>query len=147
MSKANDIAEAIKARIETIRTANGYATDIGQTVHRGRRQLETPDTATLYEGEEDASKPRAVPYTATAIINFTIEACAHCDPDNPDIAGHILIADIQRAVFSDDNTLSGLLSETIQYAGRVIQPRIDGQSIVNVQVRLQATYTLTPATP
>lgn len=147
MSKANDIADAIKTRLQTIRTANGYETDAGQTVYRGKRNLASGNCITLFEGEEDANRPKGDPYTATAIIHFFIEGCIPCDADHPDIAGHALVADIQKAVFSEDHTLSGLLAAPIIYTGRVIQPRQDGAALVTALVRLDATYTLTPANP
>jgi hypothetical protein len=148
MSRANDIAEALKSRLEAIRTAAGYATDVGTTVYRGRRQLNEENACTLFEGEEDASgAAKKEPYTVTAIIHFTAEGAVACDPLNPDLAGHDLVADMQRALFTGDSTLGGLLAGPLTYTGRVIQPRQDGQSIVTVQIKLDAIYTMTPATP
>lgn len=147
MSKANDIAAVIATRLATIRTSNGYETDAGQTVYRGKRNLSAGNCITLFEGEEDATRPRGEPYTANAIMHFIAEGVVACDPENPDIAGHKLVADIQKAIFSTDHTLSGLLASPIIYTGRVIQPRADGSPLVSAQVRLDATYTITPANP
>lgn len=148
VSRANDIADAIKARSQAVRKINGYHTDIGQTVYRGKRQLTAGNSTTIWEGEEDAGRAtRGSPYTTTAVQHLVIEAAVDCDPDNPDIAGHKAIADLQRAIFAGDERLDGLLAAPLQYTGRVIQPRLDGQSLVVVQIKLDATYSLTPANP
>lgn len=147
ISRANTIAETLKARLGQVRKASGYYTNAGRKVYRGKRQLDEADACTLFEGEEDAGSPRGEPYTAIAVDHFVAEACVECDPDNPDIAGHKLVADLCRAVFSGSPTLDGLLESPLTYTGRVIQPRLEGQSLVNVQIKLDATYLFTPANP
>lgn len=149
MSRANDIAAALAARLQLIRTASGYHTNAGAVVYRGKRQLPegTPECITLFEGEEDASAPKGEPYTAVAVQHFYAEGQAPCSADNPDLAGHDLVEDMLRALFSGDLTLGGLLTGLLTYTGRVIQPRPDGQNLVIVQIKLDATYTLTPANP
>lgn len=149
MSKANNIAAALASRLGLILTASGYHTNAGAVVYRGKRQLpeDTPACITLFEGEEDAQSPKGEPYTVIAVQHFYAEGQAVCDPDNPDIAGHALVEDMQRALFTGDSRLDGLLSGPLTYTGRVIQPRMDGQNLVIVQIKLDATYTLTPANP
>jgi hypothetical protein len=148
MSRANDIATAIVDRLKTIRSNAGFNTNVGAAVYRGRQQLAEPNACTLFEGEEDASGSAYIePYTVTAIIHFTAEAAVVCDPLNPDVAGHDLAEDMQKALFSGSATLGGLLASPLIYTGRVIQPRKDGQAIVTVQIKLDALYTLTPANP
>lgn len=145
ISIANTIAEAIAQRLALVRIAGGYFTDVGKVVFRGRHQCPA-GTTTLIELEEDAALPKAEPYTAIAVQHFIVEAAAECDPDNPDLVGHQLVADICRATLSTDLTLGGLLESPLTYTGRVIQPRSDGQSIVSVQIKLDATYRFNPAT-
>lgn len=149
MSQANNIAAALAARLKLIRKAAGYHTNAGAVVYRGKRQLpeDTLACITLFEGEEDAQSPKGEPYTVIAVQHFYAEGQTPCDPDNPDLAGHDLVEDIQRALFSGDSRLDGLLAGPLTYTGRVIQPRPDGQNLVIVQIKLDATYTLTPATP
>lgn len=149
MSKANDIATALKARLETIRRASGYHTDVGARVYRGKGQL-SPDLipcAVLFEGEEDAGQPKDENYTVTAVQHFVAEAHTACDADNPDLAGHALAEDLMRALFGGDARLGGLLIRPLTYTGRVILPRADGTAFVTVQIKLDAAYLLTPATP
>jgi hypothetical protein len=148
ISRADEIAKALKTRLQAIRKNAGYHTDIGLKVYRGKRQLTAGNCATLYEGEEDAGRStRAEPYTTTAVQHFVAEAAVECDPDNPDIAGHKATADLLKALFTGDATLGALLAGPILYTGRVIQPRLDGQALVLVQIKLDATYSLTPANP
>jgi len=147
ISRANTIAEALVARLQNVRTTNGYHTNVGREVFRGKRKLMEADVTTLFEDEEDAGPPKAEPYTAIAVQHFIAEAATTCDPDNPEIAGHKLVADLCKTLFSADLTLSGLLEAPLTYTGRVIQPRVDGQSLVNVQIKLDATYRFTPANP
>lgn len=149
MSKANTIAAALASRLAQITTVAGYHTNAGAAVYRGKRQLpeDIADCITLFEGEEDAQSPKGEPYTVIAVQHFYAEGQAVCDPDNPDIAGHALVEDMQRALFTGDSKLDGLLSGPLTYTGRVIQPRMDGQNLVIVQIKLDATYTLTPANP
>lgn len=148
VSRADEIAKTLKTRLQSIRKSNGFHTDIGAKVFRGKRQLTTGNCVTIYEGEEDAGRAtRREPYTTTAVLHYTAEAALDCDPDNPDIAGHKVVADILRALFAGSETLDGLLAAPILYTGRVIQPRMDGQSMVAVQIKLDATYSLTPANP
>jgi len=149
MSKANTIAAALAARLKLIRKAAGYHTNAGAVVYRGKQQLpeDIADCITLFEGEEDAQQPKGEPYTVIAVQHFYAEGQTQCDPDNPDLAGHALVEDLLRALFTGDAKLDGLLSGPLTYTGRVIQPRLDGQNLVIVQIKLDATYTLTPSTP
>ena len=90
ISTANTIAETIAGRLQAIHKTNGYHTDIGRAVYRGKGQRTAANCCTLHEREEDAGHPtgRAEPYTTTAVQHFVVEAVVDCDPDNPDEAGH-----------------------------------------------------------
>lgn len=149
MSKANAIAEALKARLQQVRRSGGYHTDVGARVYRGRVQLAEADIpcAVLFEGEEDAARPKGEPYTVPAVLHFIVEAHAPCAPENPDLAGHDLVEDLLRALFGGDPRLGGLLNDLLTYTGRVIFPREGGSGVVTVQIKLDAPYNLTPATP
>ena len=137
MSLANDTALAIAALLAGIRTANGYNTDAGIRVYRGRRAVDEDEIPclTLIEGEDsvidanDRQVSLAVPYS--------IEGHTACDAENPNDAAHVLIADIKRAIFSADNRLGGLVKD-IRYTGRIMAPRTDGASIAVVSVGIEA---------
>lgn len=145
MSKANDIAAALAARLATIRTANGYATDAGQHVYRGAIGIaeENAPFSAIIEQEDQVEDQRikdrstgADPIDADLLLPFDIVAFAPCDPDNPAIAGHALVADIKRAVFGGDLTWGGLATHT-RYIGRSIPPRTAGSTLVEVRVSIR----------
>jgi hypothetical protein len=143
-SKAARITAAIAARLAAIRVANGYLTDAGQYVWHGRQAIDpnTLPSTTLHEDEDlverqrtgDQSSPATI--DAGVLLPYIIEATDHCDPDNPNLTGHALVADIKRAIFADDLTWGGLAQKTL-YTGRTLGPRPDGASMVTVTVRIQ----------
>lgn len=137
-SKAAAIAAALAQRLESIRQANGYLTDAGAHVWHGRISID-PDnlpSITLHEDEDLVERQRAEAIDAGILLPFVIEATSECDPDNPNLAGHELIADIKRAIFAGDVTWGGLAQKTL-YTGRTVGPRPDGTNLVTVTVRLQ----------
>lgn len=145
MSKANDIAAALAARLATIRTANGYATEAGQHVYRGAIGIaeEQAPFISIVEQEDQVEDQRikdrsagADPIDADILLPFDIVAVGPCDPDNPSIAGHTLVADIKRAVFGGDLTWGGLATHT-RYIGRSIPPRTAGSTLVEVRVSIR----------
>lgn len=139
MSKASTIAAAISARLATITVANGYSTDIGLTVFRGRRKLDESHIpcAVLVEGDDriDAAKRDEV----KTVQQYFIEGHAECDPDNPNDTAHLILADIKRAVFGGDTTFGNTV-RNLNYAGRSIQPREDGLAIVSASIEIGAEF-------
>lgn len=147
-SKAAAIAAAIAARLAVITRANGYHTNAGLHVWRGRTAVDANElpSITLFEQEDQvedqriisASEPTAI--DANLLLPFVIEASIHCDPDHPNVDGHALVADIKRAIFAGDLTWGGLASHT-RYIGRTIGPREGGADIVTVTVQIRIGYT------
>lgn len=146
MSKAADIAAVIVARLATIRTAAGYATQAGATVYRGRRHVpeEAMPCLTLIEGDDNVIERNE--NQASIVLPFTIEGHIACDPDHPNDAAHRLIADIKRSVFGGDPRLGGLAKDTF-YTGRIISPRVDGVTAVVVAVSLEVRMVETVDAP
>lgn len=140
MSKAADIASALSNRIALISGVNGYATDIGQRVFRGRMvidQSEVPCTV-LVEGEdrkEDDSGKNLVKLAQ----RYIIEGHAVCDPDQPNDAAHNVLSDIKRAIFGGDRRLGNMVSE-IRYIGRNIGPRPDGTALVAASIEIEVVF-------
>lgn len=147
-SKAAAIAAAVAARLSTITRVNGYHTDAGLYIWRGRTALDADElpSITLFELEDlveeqritSASEPVAI--DTNLLLPFVIEASTHCDPDHPNVAGHALIADIKRAIFSGDLSWGSLASHT-RYTGRTLGPREGGADIVTVTVQIRIGYT------
>lgn len=139
MSKAKDLSLALSARLATITTANGYATDIGARVLRGATSF--PESyvpcVVLSEGDDDPAEERAIGGVTHVrnVIKFSIEGTAPCDPDNPNDTVHDIIADLKKAIFSGDLTYGGLIRPSrgtpgISYRGRTFGERADGASFV-----------------
>lgn len=132
MSHAAALAAELAARLGAIRTANGYRSDVGIQVFRGRRRL--PDGAVpcvvLFEGD-DAMESSRGEQEARIRTTYVIEAHAACDPENPNDVAHDLLADMKRALFSSEaprwpDGAGKRLWLELAYVGREIVPRSDG---------------------
>lgn len=137
-SKAAQIATALAARLSQIRTTGGYETDVGQTVYRGRRNVEPGTHTTLYEGE-DTVKEQSLKAMAHLTQVYVAEAVDACDPNNPNDRAHRILSDLKRAVFGSDQALGGLV-KTIEYRGRLIGTREEGQDYCFASIRFAVEY-------
>ena len=137
-SKAAYIATALAARLAQVRTTNGYETNVGQVVFRGRRNTEPGPHITLYEGEDTVKEQ-----TLKAMVHLTqvyvAEAVDACDPDNPNDRAHQMLSDLKRAVFGSDQTLGGLV-KMVEYRGRLIGTREEGQDYCFASIRFAVEY-------
>lgn len=153
-SKAAHIAAAVATRLATITRANGYNTDAGLHVWRGRTAIDTAElpSLTLFEQEDQVEAQRIIDSPAPTSIDtnlllpLIIEGSAVCDPDHPNVTGHALVADIKRALFSADLKWGGLATHT-RYLGRTLGPREGGDDIVTVTVQIRIGYTEDLAKP
>ncbi|QXV72270.1 tail completion protein [Acidovorax phage ACF1] len=149
--KGSEIAQHITTILQTITPTNGYKTEIGQTVYRGRLRHDEDRVpyAVLIEGED-----RPVDHSGLADVlisqNYTIGGYVKCDPDNPNDAAHDVIADIKKAIFSSDlgwkTPAPGSRGQgqgrvkSLKYRGRDIGPRADGQGIVFAVVHITVEF-------
>jgi len=146
MSIANDFALGLTARIQQIRQINGFETDIGAHVFRGRR---VPDEdklpcAIVVEGEDRPADEQRGRVKIEA--RYQIEGHCQCDPDNPNDVANAMVADIKRAVFSGDPTFGKIIRD-LRYGGRTINPREDGLSFVSASVEIVVTWAETLSAP
>lgn len=136
---AATLAQALTDRLETITVANGYMTDIGLRVFRGKRRLDEqhiPCTI-LLEGDD---RPTGSALRSTSIAQtYIIEAHANCDPDNPNDTAHKMIRDMKKAIFGAD-PFFGRTVKKIEYMGRTISPREDGLDVVAAGIEIELTY-------
>lgn len=136
MSKASTLAERISTRIAQITIVNGYSTDIGLKVFRGKGKLDENDLpcVVLVEGEERVEDSTETQYKARQ--RFTLEGHDLCDPDNPNDKAHMIIADLKRAIFDGDRTFDGIVRPRtgLRYAGRRIATRDDGARIIAASI-------------
>ena len=142
MSKASDIAAAIKARLQTIKVASGFETDIGLRVYAGRRRIDEgqlPCTVLIERDDDPVDQNRNCDVKLTQ--KYIAEGHCVCDPDNPNDAGHDMIADLKKAIFTGKFTAPGTATILfVKYRGRNIAPREDGLKIVSASVEFSVDY-------
>lgn len=147
-TKASEIAVELSARLATIKVADGFHTDIGLRVYRGRRKIddEMIPCAVLFEGADDVSNPPGHPIEVKVDQGYVLGGYAKCDPDNPNDTAHLIIKDLKRAVFGGAATLGGKV-RVVQYNGRDIGPRADGVAIVFAVIEIEVEYAETLLDP
>lgn len=138
MSKASEVATAIAVRMAQISMASGYATDIGARVYRGRRKLDEScvPCSILLEGDDGPMSQQGTDVKLKQ--KYLLEGHATCDPNNPNDIGLGIVADLKRAVFTEEE-LPGCFSG-IKYLGRAIQPREDGLGIVAASIEIEVSF-------
>lgn len=141
-TKAGDIALEITSRLERILIADGFETDIGRDVKRGRRKMpadDAPPCVVLYEGNDDTKdRPGSIPL-AHILQGYVIDGFDKCDPDNPNDQAHKMIRDIKRVIFAGDATLGRKVMKVL-YLGRDIGPRPDGVALVQARVAITVEF-------
>ncbi|KON79416.1 hypothetical protein PA01_12825 [Azoarcus sp. PA01] len=140
VSRADELARAVTARLAGITVAGGYLTDIGARVFRGRLRLDhhALPCCVLVEGEDRLLNAGAR-HEVKLTLPLLVEGHAACDPNNPNDAAHAIIADLKRALFAEPANLAGLARE-IRYAGRSIGAREDGLAQVSAVVEIEVDY-------
>jgi hypothetical protein len=149
MSKASEVALAIDAILKTITVANGYQTDIGNTVFRGKLKIAEDDVpcVVLDEGGDkikadasNANMPGNIKLKPVLLLQrYHVSGHTTCDTDNPNDAAHLMLEDIKRAIFGGDRTLGGAV-RNIYYVGRDIGRREDGLALVAAVVAFDCEF-------
>lgn len=146
MSKTNDIVKQLVERLGAIRRVDGFATDAGLNVSRGRPAVAggAEEALDVFELEDQIEKQRvdgsgASDCTAVdtdLLLPINIEGYAVVAADQHMEVGHALVSDIKRAVFGGDMTWGGLATHT-HYIGRTIDRRAEGANAVTVLVQIR----------
>ena len=142
--KSEDVANAIVARLATISIANGFETDIGLKIQRGRRKLpgdEEPPCIQFVEGSDDVEDTAGRQSMALVKVEqpYIIDAFDRCDADNPNVQAHKMIRDIKKVLFADGRTLGNTVPE-VKYLGKDIGPRPDGANLVQARVAIAVCF-------
>ncbi|WP_316150055.1 hypothetical protein [Cupriavidus sp. BIC8F] len=144
MTKASDIALELYNRLTQITVANGFHTDIGAKVYRGKRALDAETDVPCVVLVEGNDTPQDDALTAVSISQrYMMEAHTACDPNNPNDAAHLLIADMKRAIFTGEPKHGMRLNgkaKGMTYKGRVIGPREDGAETVFAGIHIDVLY-------
>lgn len=143
MSKASDVALALTAVLQTITTVNGFNTNIGLRVFRGRGAFEPDEMPlTILVEAEDRVEDQKRSQVKIA-QRYIAEGHDNCDPLNPNDKAHLMLADLKRAVFAYSETIDPLgngLIKSIKYIGRTIAPRPDGQAFVSASIEFECVF-------
>lgn len=134
------IGHALTGILARIKTSDGFETDIGARVFRGRTNIaeNLVPCAVLIEGN-DRVIDRPGRLTQVAVDQtYVIAAYLPCDPNNPNDAAHEAIADIKRAIFSDADFTRSVVR--VSYKGKDIGARADGRPIVFATVEIDVTF-------
>jgi hypothetical protein len=152
MSKAKQLAQALSDRLATISVANGYLTDIGTTVMRGKLDFDEKELPciVIVEGDDEVLDERDT--DARVNIPFQIEGHDIGDPTNPNDKIHDILADLKRAIFGTDTTFGGLIRASrgtpgLHYRGRIIYKRDAGTANVAAGIRIDCEITENLANP
>lgn len=141
INQASALAAEIEARIERISIANGFNTDIGVRILRGRRRIDDDQvpSVVIAEGLDSPTPgPGRLP-TAEVSQTYMLISYHECDPDHPNDQAHLMIKDLKRAIFHDGVTLGGKVPR-VKYAGRDIGPRADGVGIVCASIEIAVSF-------
>lgn len=140
-SKAADIAALVAGRVAGITVANGYNTNIGARVFRGRMSLNVKDLpcVVMVEGEDVVEESKGTKIRVTQ--RYILEGHSACDPLQPNDTAHLILKDLKRAIFGGDLSFGGALRPNdLTYAGRSIAAREDGTSICAASIEIDITY-------
>jgi hypothetical protein len=147
LTKASDIAEYLTGLLAQIKVADGYHTDIGLNVYRGRRKIDDDlvPCAVIIEGDD-----RPGDNTGREEIridqSYVFAGYVTCDADNPNDEAHLVIKDLKRVIFGNGNkTNLGGRVRSVSYEGRDIGPRSDGKAIVMAVIYVDVTFAETLA--
>jgi hypothetical protein len=151
LQSAGEIAADIKARLQTRTISQGAETDIGVRVLLGKRSIDKTQIpcVVIIEGDD-------MPDSANSRTKYQIEqryallAYLPCDIDNPNTAAHAAIRDMKRAIFTTEGVADHKLNDqvkAVEYLGRDIGPRADGEAFVLAIIEVSVTYVEDVATP
>lgn len=149
ITRAQDLADLIAARLATLTIAQGAETDIGLRVFQGRRKIDDDQCpcAVLIEGLDEVEQSDSQRDPKIKVWQqYTLVAYDVCNPDHPNVKAHAMIRDLKRAIFRDGATLGGEV-RSVEYAGRDIGPRKDGVNIVMATVDIKVEYVENLMTP
>jgi len=140
-SKALKVTKAVQASLEKITIAEGFETDAGLSITRGRRRISPEENFPLlviHEGKEEVVGKRGDTVVHLR-LPITIEGFLAVDAMNPLDSSHQLLADIKRSLYPSLSSHRGLIIQS-EYLGREIIPPEDGSSYSSVSVHLAVEW-------
>jgi hypothetical protein len=139
MTIAKDISIAVSERLLNIRLANGYNTECGTRVFRGRRRLDESVVPCIIIAEINSKFVDGTRTNVRVTTRYVIEGHSICDPNDPNDVGHDIVGDIKKAIFNGDLRFGGDV-RSISFVSQNIAPREDGVSIVSASVEVDLVF-------
>lgn len=151
ITRARDLALHIDGLLKQITKANGYETDIGLKVFRGKRKVDVSSTpcAVLLEGDDSVGTQQG-DGGQVVTQSYVLGGYAPCDIDNPNDVAHQIISDLKKAVFrrvdlTKVESIQGTTSfggrvKNVVYAGRNIGPMGDSSAVVFGVIHIDVTF-------
>ena len=146
VSLAHDLSLELSQRFESITLVNGYQTNVGAAVYRGKLRLDPQDLPCTVMLEGDDRVDGRTRKTAKLGQQYTVEAHADCDPNQPNDTAHKILADLNRALFSGDLTFGRRVAE-VNYLGRAIGAREDGSNTAFASITFELVFSEDFTTP
>lgn len=140
MSKAQQIALALTALVQGVTPANGFVTNVGREVFRGRQTIDESELPCTVIVEGDDTLVSGTKQNIQIRQRYVLEGHHECDPLQPNDKAHEIIADLKRVVFGrDDENLGGLVRK-IEYVGRNIALRQNGTRFVSASIEIDVEF-------
>lgn len=141
LNTASEIASELALRMASVTKANGYFTDAGTRILRGRRHIDDSKVPCIViaEGLDQVTQHPSRLTQAEIFQTYMLIAYHECHPDHPNDKAHELLKDLKRAVFGDGITLGGKVRR-VEYKGRDIGPRSDGVGIVCASIEIEVKF-------
>lgn len=144
--RAEDVGTIVNDKLATIKIADGFETDMGLKVFRGRRQVLPDDIpcVVIYEGD-DGIKSREIPsngmdHAVQVSQHYILEGYDFCDELNPNDTAHKILRDLKKAIFKPDATLFPHKLKWWRYMGRLIGERSDGTKAISAYIELDVGF-------
>lgn len=145
MSIAKDIAQALSDRAARVTIANGFLTDSGTRVFRGKRRLAPEDVPciVIFEGD-DTVQDRAGKKSVKLAQRYVMEAFVDLATDgNPNDKAHDMLRDLKVAVFTPSANGEAQLHRHVsdaKYAGRGIGTREEGENVIFARIEFDLEF-------
>jgi hypothetical protein len=142
LMRAEDVGTEFYTRLAGILESNGFETNIGTKVWRGRRKIpadEEVPVCIITEGDDTPGEKLPNKTSRKITQTYVLDAFDACEPDNPNDKAHAMLRDLKKAIFQPDGMFGGKV-RNLEYLGRDIGPRPDGAGFVQVRIVVEAEF-------
>lgn len=129
------------ARLQKVRVEGGYATDAGEEILLGQVVALGPDDpAVVIAVVPGDDRPQFQGVGNFISWPIEVQGVAGAELDHAWLMVEAVVGDIKRAIETDDRTLGGLVSRTIERGVTRVLPREPGVDIVGAGVTYLVPY-------